>query len=57
MPEQKYPVKVGSAVLPEFRRHQFKDEVHEFLVASGDSGITPATSSKSFRSSGPDQIL
>ncbi len=40
MPEQKYPVKVGSAVLPEFRRQQFKDEVHEFLVASGDSGIT-----------------
>lgn len=31
-----YPLKVGGGVLPEYRRDQYNDEVHDFLVAVSD---------------------
>ena len=45
----KYPLTVGGGTLPEHRREQFKDEVHEFLVAVSDEAPhTGETTSRTF---------
>ena len=50
----KYPLTVGGETLPEHRREQFKDEVHEYLVAVSDEAPhTGKTTSGTFFASLP----